>query len=798
MILEELTIKNIRSYIDENISFREGSTLLSGDVGSGKSSILLAIEFALFGTSRPDLTSESLLRKGTNNGSVELIFSIGNKKVEILRSLKRSSRGINQGTGWIVVNGIKKELTPTELKAEIITLFGYPEEYLTKNKNYIFRYTVYCPQEEMKQILLESAENRLVILRKIFNVDKYQTIRDNLIPYLREQRKEIIVLETKLEPLEENERKKKEIENYIERERIKIQVLLPEKEKNISTIDNLRNILLEFEKKDKQLIFLKNSLDTKQLLINENNKIILRINDELENIQNELNNFSLNDNINLNDVNQEIHKLESEKTIFVEKKIDTKNKIDYLQQRIKILQEEISEDVNKQLLEKVLKEKEEIESVIVGKEGLEGELIKKQRQSLDINNQITEIKTLIQEKKKNLDKIVELNNCPTCLQEVKQEYKHDLCSKQSDESEQLMLKIDNLSNGRKIIIEEEGEIKKKLELIYQLDKRHSEVKIIIINYNEKISNNNILKQELLELVKKNNNLMSDLDKLNTENRAQVERIDQRLQQLKNIRVGISLKLEKHKQFEKNSEEKKKLKDQQNKYLEEINFIKKELELLSTTKEEINIEEIKTKLENNQAKEKDYSIELAKLQTNKLNQEQQLEKLNQLSSKFDKKKELYRWLNNYFLKLTYTIEKGLMMKIYHLFNQLFKEWFNILIEDSLVSARLDDSFTPIVEQNEHEIDFRDLSGGERTAVSLAYRLALNKVINDIVHNIKTKDLLILDEPTDGFSSEQLEKMHDLIDNLKLRQIIIVSHETKVESFVDQVLNIQKEEFISSIS
>ena len=299
--------------------------------------------------------------------------------------------------------------------------------------------------------------------------------------------------------------------------------------------------------------------------------------------------------------------------------------------------------------------------------------------------------------------------------------------------------------------------------------------------------------------------MSDLDKLNTENRAQVERIDQRLQQLKNIRVGISLKLEKHKQFEKNSEEKKKLKDQQNKYLEEINFIKKELELLSTTKEEINIEEIKTKLENNQAKEKDYSIELAKLQTNKLNQEnqlkeleQQLEKLNQLSSKFDKKKELYRWLNNYFLKLTYTIEKGLMMKIYHLFNQLFKEWFNILIEDSLVSARLDDSFTPIVEQNEHEIDFRDLSGGERTAVSLAYRLALNKVINDIVHNIKTKDLLILDEPTDGFSSEQLEKMHDLIDNLKLRQIIIVSHETKVESFVDQVLNIQKEEFISSIS
>jgi len=75
--------------------------------------------------------------------------------------------------------------------------------------------------------------------------------------------------------------------------------------------------------------------------------------------------------------------------------------------------------------------------------------------------------------------------------------------------------------------------------------------------------------------------------------------------------------------------------------------------------------------------------------------------------------------------------------------------------------------------------------------------LNKVINDVVHQVKTKDLLILDEPTDGFSSEQLDKVRDLIDKLGLGQIIIVSHEFKIESFVNNVIRIGKMEHCSKV-
>ena len=52
MIIHSIKLHNIRSYLEEKIEFPKGSTLLSGDIGSGKSTILLAIEFALFGLKR--------------------------------------------------------------------------------------------------------------------------------------------------------------------------------------------------------------------------------------------------------------------------------------------------------------------------------------------------------------------------------------------------------------------------------------------------------------------------------------------------------------------------------------------------------------------------------------------------------------------------------------------------------------------------------------------------------------------------------------------------------------------------
>ena len=88
MKFKKLIIENIRSYEKQEINFQQGSTLLSGDIGVGKTSILLAIEFALFGL-QPGQRGAALLRNGEISGAVKIVFEIDDKEIIIERTLKK-------------------------------------------------------------------------------------------------------------------------------------------------------------------------------------------------------------------------------------------------------------------------------------------------------------------------------------------------------------------------------------------------------------------------------------------------------------------------------------------------------------------------------------------------------------------------------------------------------------------------------------------------------------------------------------------------------------------------------------
>ena len=57
---------------------------------------------------------------------------------------------------------------------------------------------------------------------------------------------------------------------------------------------------------------------------------------------------------------------------------------------------------------------------------------------------------------------------------------------------------------------------------------------------------------------------------------------------------------------------------------------------------------------------------------------------------------------------------------------------------------------------------------------------------------------MDEPTEGFSTNQLDRVRDVLDQLGIKQIIIVSHESKIESFVDTVIRVNKQEGVSEVN
>src|SRR2546427_2041547 len=87
MILKKLQLRNVRSYEKQSVDFPMGKTLFEGDIGSGKSTILMAIEFALFG-----LGSEkgaSLLRVGQAEGEVSLTFEVAGDRYNKKRAMGR-------------------------------------------------------------------------------------------------------------------------------------------------------------------------------------------------------------------------------------------------------------------------------------------------------------------------------------------------------------------------------------------------------------------------------------------------------------------------------------------------------------------------------------------------------------------------------------------------------------------------------------------------------------------------------------------------------------------------------------
>ena len=145
-----------------------------------------------------------------------------------------------------------------------------------------------------------------------------------------------------------------------------------------------------------------------------------------------------------------------------------------------------------------------------------------------------------------------------------------------------------------------------------------------------------------------------------------------------------------------------------------------------------------------------------------------------------------------------IEQHVFASVHTDFTSHFQKWLSMLLDDQTLYVTLDTTLTPQIVQNGYDVTVSQLSGGEKTSVALAYRLALNRVMSDVFAAIKTKNLLILDEPTDGFSEEQLDRVRDVLTALPTGQLIIVSHEPKVETFVDHVLRVTKENHISIIS
>ncbi|MBU2052825.1 MAG: SMC family ATPase [Nanoarchaeota archaeon] len=675
MRLKKITLNNIRSYENQTIEFAEGSTLLSGDIGSGKTSILLGIEFALFGL-QPGQRGSSLLKNGKNEGRVKIEFVVDDKEVMVERTLKRGSKTISQDYCAIKINGEKRELSVTEIKNSILELLSYPGEF-SKKQNILYKFTVYTPQEEMKQIILQDPVTRTNTLRHIFGIDKYKRILENISIVTSKLREEKRLKEGLTETIEqdrmniiskENELETKHynlvsVEKELFSKREKRKEIQGEKEEISKKIEEKRKFQQEIEK-------------TKIMILNKREAVA--------------NNF------------ETIKRIEAQIRELSELKFD-ELEIERLNQDIDLRKKE-KEELNKKSLE--------VSTGIY---------------SLDLRNKDNE---------KIKEKLIHIEICPTCMQDVGPTYKANVVKKLSLTTSENLEKIGLLNSEKKKILEKIDEINSN---IFLAEKRIQELNILKI----KLQGIDEKQVHLKEIEKSKRLLEND-----------VRMLDKQIETLRNSVFELARF---DKLFESKQDELDEAMGEERAVEIKVAELKKEIEVFSNQ-----IEELKERIKRTEEIKK---------------------QLNYIT-------ELENWLSKKFTPVVSLIEKNVMVNLKSEFSTLFEEWFSMLVSESF-NVSLSDDFTPIIEQHDYEIDYAYLSGGERTAVALAYRLALNQVINSMLSKIKTRDFVILDEPTDGFSDQQLDKMREVLDQLNVAQLIIVSHEQKMEGFVENVIRIKKE-------
>lgn len=674
MKIKRLQLKNIRSYEKEEIIFPEGSLLLAGDVGSGKTSILLAIEYVLFGL-QPGQTGSALLRNKAFSAEVSLELDISGREVVIERKLKRGAKTISSDYASITLDGKKIECSTTELKSKVLKLLGYPSEFIKKT-NLLYRYTVYTPQEQMKQIITEDPDSRLNILRYIFGIDKYKTIRENLQILLNKIKDETKLLQGEIKDLD----KEKESLSAIKSKILSL-------ENKIKSIENsLSQKLKDRELVEKESLELESKIKEKEKLETE---------------------------------------LEKAKIYWSSKK----DQINSVQQDLFALTKAIS-DAGPMVKE------EELHSLLFKIEKTQQEIEQSQSQYINVSSQFNALEQKMTENITKKDRIFKIDTCPTCLQNVPQAHKHNIMLETENNISEIKKDIDILEEKKKEVL---AFLESKKAEKSALDKQKTRIEIS----RSKISD--------LEKTKKK---IEDLSKLKLNLEKDVEILEKHQFLLKENILSYSKFINLHKL--KQDELKKAL--QLEKQVEiALAESKKELEI--TNKEKFLLEEL---IKNKEETKKRLSDTL----------------------------ELYDWLSTNFFSMVSFVEKQVMIKLRLEFSKLFSKWF-YMIAGEVFEVQLDESFTPLIRQGETEMDYSFLSGGERTAIALAYRLALNQTINFLISQIKTQDIIILDEPTEGFSDAQIDKIRDVFSELNVGQLIIVSHEQKIEGFVDKVIRLKKE-------
>ncbi|HVP15774.1 MAG TPA: SMC family ATPase [candidate division Zixibacteria bacterium] len=671
MILRTLKLENIRSYAEQTVLFPMGTTLFEGDIGSGKSTILMAIEFALFG-----LGSEkggALLKVGMKKGMVSLCFEVEGKEYEVCRSLERKAKSVQQSDCSLKTDGSVLQLSASEMKEKVLDILAFNEPADPKAQSVIYRYAIFTSQEEMKAIIWMRADARLQTLRKAFRIEDYRIALENCSTLAKSIKEKSIRLASHASDLGSRREKRDATRAEIGKCGQELEVLSGNRDSFGDKVNALREKFDSLQKSKEALGKAVGEVPLLEKQIKEKNGEVVSLEGEAEELSADLGEL--------------------------QREADGLSKIP-----------QPTPKTGAEL-------KEELESIR-----------RKERQ-------LRSAEDVIGAKINDYESVEENGVCPTC----------DRPADPAEFEDKIKLKQEEKLRASEEVATCETRIK-EIETLQESLRQYETAQDKLQNLTERMEGNR-------ERIEKHREKILALKR-------QVEEAREKLQKAQQ-EVG-----------------------EYNRILGETAACSKELD------------EIRSQLDIVKSK-------ISKFQTTRdilANQVEELEKEIRDKEKerktAERMKEYQMWLEEFWMPTLEAIEKYVMMNINQEFNQHFQKWWGMLVEDPSKESRIDEDFTPTVEQDGYEQDYNYLSGGEKTSLALAYRLSLNTIVQKVSAGIKS-NLLILDEPTDGFSKEQLFKIREILDELKCPQVVMVSHERELESFADQVMRVEKKDGVSQI-
>ena len=847
MIIKKIEITNIRSYKEKTtIELPMGRILFQGDIGSGKSTILSAIEFALFGLG--DIDANHLLRIGESKGSVLLEFESGGKSYNVFRSLLRRGNKIFQEEGYLYEDGVKNSYSVGELKSKILSIIGINERTQTKTTSTIYRFAIYTPQEMMKNVLTSNNERRVEILRRAFGIEEYSIAKKNAEKFSSWIRTVTRIKKSMTNDLSNYSKELENIQSITESLKDEIDYI---KDSIVSKNDELQSILknmLETRQKKEKIIQAESSIMHIQSTLDRNSKIREDINLELGKLKNELNDIYESEKIvtelspkyqdylqkreALVDVTEQASQYDKLLLDKVKLESNIRNEHEIFSANIKTLDSELEElalelqKINDETenLDNLKKEEILIKSNIDDSADFQTDFDYVSDNLSNIKSEMISITNELSKQKTELDSVLHLRQdavCPYCKQKLNKQHimemekkflqSKDLLENKLDkfekDLEENQVKKNELVNNMKQAESKKSELQKIQIQIARLNAVLKNREQIIFKINEKTTNKKLIQTKLqgsyfVEKTKK----LDELENRLLETYSYKERYDS-LSKLVNAyqKTNLDSTYAEHSNLIKSKQRKiedKKIKEKSLLELDdEVFVLSTKLDKMKTIFQDR--EEVENNLKNLESDKELHENELMKMKENlamrKTEHDSNLKQIESFNKKIDELKEsvdkiiftdqIGAWLIHHFIPSLEQIESQVLISVKEEFNKLFQKWFYLLIEVGDIDVEIDEFFTPIVNQSGYRLEVDSLSGGEKTSIALAYRLALNEIIRRMI--MLEDNLLILDEPTDGFSKEQLVQIKYVLEELSAAQVIVVSHEKELEGFVETIFRVVKE-------